>query len=370
MNRSSGPGLIPRKVLFGNSERDFVKVSRDGTRIAFLAPLKGVMNVWAAPLDAMNEAGAVTNDAERGVSFYIWPYNPEYILHVQDTAGDENWHLYATHLSTLETKDLTSFEAIHARVLGLSPRHPDEILIEINDRDPRLHDIYRVNVVTGESLLILENDIDAAWFVADQDMNVRLAKVSMPDGGSQVLHREASGGWRKLMKVGPEDEITTHPIGLDSTGRSLYMIGSRNRDTAALVELDMDTLTERELAADSRADIAGFIVHPTTGRPQAVSIEHERARWETVDESLAEDIDLLQGEFKGDFWLTSRSLDDRYWVVAHDRDDGPLNFTCISETAKNSSCCSPADLSSNSTNWHQWNQRQSRRAMAWILLCT
>ena len=68
----------------------------------------------------MNEAGAVTNDAERGVSFYIWPYNPEYILHVQDTAGDENWHLYATHLSTLETRDLTPFEAIHARVLGIT----------------------------------------------------------------------------------------------------------------------------------------------------------------------------------------------------------------------------------------------------------
>ena len=50
MNGSSGPGLVPRRVLFGNSECDFVKVSRDGTRIAFLAPLKGVMNVWAAPL--------------------------------------------------------------------------------------------------------------------------------------------------------------------------------------------------------------------------------------------------------------------------------------------------------------------------------
>ena len=326
MNDNLEAGLIPRGVLFGNSERNFATVSRDGEHLAFLAPVNGVMNIWVSPLDEIGEAKAVTKGTARGISFYVWPFNSEYILYLQDTAGDENWHLYATHLVTLDTRDLTPFKDIHARMLSLSPRYPDEVLIEINDRDKRYHDIHRVNMVSGEASLEFGNDIGATGFVADRDMIVRLANLATPDGGAQLLHRENSGDWHEFMTIGPEDEMTTHPLGFDSTGRSLYMIDSQNRDTSALVELNLSTFDERELAIDSRADITGFMLHPSTGRPQAVSIEYERAFWQTVDQSIAEDVDLLQSEFKGDFWLTSRSLDDGLWIVAHYQDIGPLNF--------------------------------------------
>ena len=326
--------LIPRRVLYGHSERNFAKVSRDGERLAFLAPVNGVMNIWVSPLCKVDEARPVTRDSDRGISFYIWPYKPDYILYLQDVAGDENWHLYSTHLDTLETRDLTPYEDIHARVLTLSPRFPDDLLLEINSRDSRFHDVYRVNIVTGESSLEYENDIGAASFVADHDLKVRLAKLATPEGGAQILHREAAGDWHELLAIGPEDEMATQPLGLDSTGRSLYMQDSRNRDTSALVELDLDSSTENVLAIDSRADITGFMVHPSTGRPQAVSIEYERAHWHAVDECIATDLDILSGELGGDFWLTSRSLDDSRWIVAHDHDTGPLGFYLYEREAK------------------------------------
>ena len=326
MNGDCETELIPRRVLYGNSERNFAKVSRDGRRLAFLAPVNGVMNVWVSPIEAVDEAKPVTNDQVRGIPFYIWPYNSDYILHLQDMEGDENWHLYATHLVTLETEDLTPFEDIHARVLALSSRHPDDVLVEINSRDRRFHDIHRVNMVSGVSSLEFENDIGASWFAADMDLNVRLAKLSTPDGGSQFLHREVLGDWRNLMDVGSEDEMTTHPLGLDSEGRTLYMIDSRNRDTSALVELDLDAGEERELAIDQRADITGFMIHPSTGRPQAVSIEYERAHWVAVDESIADDLAIIREKLGDDYWLTSRSLDDGLWVIANEQDVGPLDF--------------------------------------------
>ena len=261
-----------------------------------------------------------------GIGFYVWPYNPDQILHLQATAGDEHWRLFATHLDTSETRDLTPFEGIHSRLLALSPRHPDEILVGINNRDPRLHDVYRVNILTGDCYLVLQNDIGAAWYVADYDLNVRLAKVSTPEAGIRLLHRDRNGAWSTLVEVGSEDEMTTHPVGFDATGRILYLLDSRGRDTAALVELDLDSLAEREMAIDDSADVRGLIVHPSTGRPQAVAIEHERARWKVVDQAIAEDIELMQSTSSGDFWVTSRSLDDGCWVVAYDLDDGSLTF--------------------------------------------
>ena len=39
--------LIPREVLFGNPDKTTVRLSPDGTQISYLAPVDGVLNVWA-----------------------------------------------------------------------------------------------------------------------------------------------------------------------------------------------------------------------------------------------------------------------------------------------------------------------------------
>ena len=101
------PELIPRKTLFGNPERADVRISHDGTRISYLAPVDGVMNVWVAPVDAIQDARPVTQDTDRGIRLYFWTYNPGYIMYVQDRGGDENWHVYAVDVETGDTRDLT-----------------------------------------------------------------------------------------------------------------------------------------------------------------------------------------------------------------------------------------------------------------------
>jgi WD40 repeat protein len=48
------PPLIPREVLFGNPERIQPSVSPDGTRLAWVAPRDGVLNLWVADLDDLD----------------------------------------------------------------------------------------------------------------------------------------------------------------------------------------------------------------------------------------------------------------------------------------------------------------------------
>src|SRR5580765_3429791 len=43
--------LIPRRVLFGNPDKAMARMSHDGKRLAFLAPVDGVLNVWVGPID-------------------------------------------------------------------------------------------------------------------------------------------------------------------------------------------------------------------------------------------------------------------------------------------------------------------------------
>ena len=62
--------LIPRQVLFGNPERAVAQVSPDGTRISFLAPRDGVLNVWVAPVGELAKAKPVTNEKDRPIREY------------------------------------------------------------------------------------------------------------------------------------------------------------------------------------------------------------------------------------------------------------------------------------------------------------
>jgi len=113
MSRSDIP-LIPRRALFGNPDRASVQISPDGARLAWLAPLNGVLNVWVAPRDGLAAARPVTHDRGRGIRVYWWAYTNTHVLCIQDQNGDENWRLYAVDLQTDAVKDLTPFEGAQA----------------------------------------------------------------------------------------------------------------------------------------------------------------------------------------------------------------------------------------------------------------
>ena len=199
---AKGKALIPRDVLFGNPDRAAVRLSPDGQQLAYIAPLDGVMNIWVAPAADPSAAKAITHDKGRGIRQYFWAYTNQHILYLQDKDGDENWRVYSLDLRSGEAKDLTPAKGVQARIQEVSEKHPAEILIALNDRNPQLHDIYRVNVDTGEKKLVLEND-GYAGYLTDDDYAVRFAMRITPDGGSEVLERTPQGEWTFDVDAGP-----------------------------------------------------------------------------------------------------------------------------------------------------------------------
>lgn len=72
--------------------------------VAFLAPWKDRLNVWVRPLLSGaddNKPRRLTADQTRNIDGFWWTLDSKHILFVQDTKGDENWHLqHQTCLTT------------------------------------------------------------------------------------------------------------------------------------------------------------------------------------------------------------------------------------------------------------------------------
>lgn len=317
--------LVPRSVLFGNPERVAPKISPDGTRLAWIAPHEGVLNVWVRPL-AGGEPRVVTSDTDRGVRTFVWSPDDAGILHLQDTGGDENWRVFLTDVDTGHTRDLTPYPQVQAQMLGIDMDIPDRILVGLNRDDPQLHDAYLVDLATGQLDKVLDNP-GLVGLTNDSELVVRAGVAPHQDGSLVLTVRSGEDGpWRELLHIPYEDALTSQPITFAGDGNRLLMTSSVGANTSRLVWLDTDTGETEVIAEDPGYDVTDVWLQRRTRRPLMVAFQRERVEWQAIDPSVEEDLAVLQALDPGDLSLLGRDRADRVWVVAYDPADGPSRF--------------------------------------------
>ena len=209
--------LIPRQVLFGNPERISPRISPDASTLAWIAPYEGVLNVWTAPGAARTRrvdwaaARVVTDDTDRGIRMFAWAHDGRHLLYLQDTGGDENWRLHDVDLQTMQRRDLTPFEGVRAQIIATEKKFPTDILIGLNRDNPQLHDVYRLDLVTGELVKEVENPGFVGW-LADAELVVRGAASRPSPTAGMVVHgpgRRRRQDWRPLLSIPADDALTS-----------------------------------------------------------------------------------------------------------------------------------------------------------------
>ncbi|PVM84469.1 S9 family peptidase [Caulobacter radicis] len=323
--------LIPRAVLFGNPERGGCQISPCGRWLAFAAPHQGVMNIWVTDWDAdsakaLASARPLTNDRHRGVYSFSWAYDGVHLLYLQDKDGDENEHLYAAPVAGGPVRDLTPFEDARASITAQSRRLRDSVLVSINNRDPRFSDLYRLDLGSGELTLVRENP-GFFGFVVDEDYGVRLALAPQPDGSIDILVPEAES-WKVWRKIAEGDAPNTWPQALSTDGRTLYMLDSRGRDTAALVQYDIEGDADQGvlIAGHPTADITGVWTDIVTHEPLAWTATYERREIHVLDERIVGDVEFLDRRGLGQWGVASRTDDDSVWIIGASTDVSPTTY--------------------------------------------
>ncbi|HVP42284.1 MAG TPA: S9 family peptidase [Terriglobales bacterium] len=326
--------LIPRQLLFGNPERTSPRISPDGARLAYLAPDdKGVLNVWVRTIGKTDDQ-LITADKKRGIRFFQWQFDSQHVLYIQDKDGDENWHLYQTDLSTKQTRDLTPFEGIQARLGEYFPQFPDTILVHINSRDKRFHDVYRLDLKSGKAELDTENPGDVSGWTADNNLQVRAADVTLPDGGWVIRVRDTvKSPWRELIKWGP-DESLGGAASFSPDNKSLWVLTSVGGNTLRVLEVDVASGKQKVVAEDPQYDAGQLLVNPKSHALEAVEFIRARSEWQVLDPAVKTDFEAIKKVRDADLRVVSRDLADQHWVVAYSADNSPVYFYVYDRKAK------------------------------------
>jgi dipeptidyl aminopeptidase/acylaminoacyl peptidase len=325
--------LIPLEVLFGNPERVSPQISPDGSRMAYIAPDEGVLNVWVGTT-GKGDYRPVTRDRDRGIRYFLWAHDNRHLLYIQDQGGDENWRVYTVDLDTGEVRDRTPFEGVQARIEAHSKHFPHEVLIGLNKENPELHDVWRLDLRTGELTKRVTNP-GFAGLVNDRQFQVRAAIAIRPDGGQDVHVRDAEDAeWRTALSFDPDDALASSVAGFTGDGKALFLISSKEANTARLVRFDIATGEQMVLAGDPGYDVSGVAFHPDTHEPLWADVLKERVHRVVLDPSVAGDLEALAGVQDGDFEIIGRDHSDRTWLAAYTTDDGPVSYYSFDRDTK------------------------------------
>jgi dipeptidyl aminopeptidase/acylaminoacyl peptidase len=325
--------LIPRQVLFGNPERISPRISPDGTQLAWIAPSDGVLNVWVAPAgtgqgEGINWSAArvVTDDSDRGIRMFAWAHDGRHLLYLQDTGGDENWRLHDVDLATMQRRDLTPFDNVQTQLIAGEKKFPTEILVGLNRDNPQLHDVYRLDLTTGELTKEVENPGFVGW-VADSQLVVRAGVAPQPDGGLVLMVRGGNGEeWRPLLSIDAEDALTSGPVAFSEDGTSMLVLSSVGTNTGRLVRLNLTTGDAEVLAEDPEADVTGIRLHPDTREPQIVTFLKDRSEYRVLDPDVADDLAAIRALHPGDPSFDDADDTDATWLIRFTTDTGAVPF--------------------------------------------
>jgi len=329
------PPLIDRDVFFGDPQIAGAQISPDGKWISFRQPYRDVMNIWVKkagePFDA---ARPMTADTERPVSGYFWSEDSRYLLYVQDKGGNENFHVYAvdpkaepeTATGVPPARNLTPYEDVRAMIYAVPEKTPGHIIVGLNDRDPALHDVYRVAIATGERELLITNESNVAAWIPDHSGTVRLAWRQTEDGGSEML-RVADGKLGESLYSCTFEE-TCIPVALHKDGKRVYIQSNRGDDVDLIRLMLMDASTGKtelvESDPEGEVDFGGAIFSDATEELVATVYVGDRVRIYPKDETFAKDLQRVRAQVPdGDLGLVSTTEDMGTMLVSVSRDVDP-----------------------------------------------
>lgn len=292
------PPVIPVETFFKNPENFGWQISPDGEYISYLSPYKGHTNVFVRKIT--DSTGIpVTSDSVRNIYNYSW--KGDRILYLQDVGGDENFQLFSVGNDGKNMKALTPFAKVRTSILDnlrYIPGKEKEVLIQMNKRDPRFFDPYSINIETGETKVLYQNDKNFDGWYTDHTGFIRIATKT--DGVNTTYYHRATetAPFDSLLTTTYKDNFGIQLFSFDN--KNLYVSTNIGRDKTAIVEYDLAARKEvKELYTNPDYDVDGLSYSHKRKVLEDVSYTSWKREFYFLDKEAEKEYDKMKEKFKG-----------------------------------------------------------------------
>ncbi|MBK1734659.1 S9 family peptidase [Halorhodospira abdelmalekii] len=361
------PPLLPLELFFEDPRYSAARLSPDGEQIAFMSPHRGARNIWIKGVDEPLEAARPVTAYPRSVPSFFWSRDGRALLYLQDRDGDENYRIYAldpraptaasngdgsgngdgdssgsgsgdrrshddsdsdgspTAAETLPPSwRVAGGDGVRAFIYHLPRQQPDVLFVGLNERDPRFHDVYRVDIASGERELIARNDDQIeGWHFHEGEL--RKAVRTTATGGTEIL-AVTEDGFERVYHCEFEESCRLSRFHPDGQRFYLRTNAGADRDITELVLFDPQSGKSERVHVDPKGevDLGHALFSEVDDRLLATFYEGDKQRIYPHDEAFAAQLEWLRAELGSDnlHW-TSRTADERLWTVARSSDVDP-----------------------------------------------
>lgn len=231
------PPVLDMKDFFKNPEKAGFRISPDGRYISYRAPWKNRMNIFVRKIGD-TAATQVTTDTVRDIGGYFW--KGDRLVYSRDINGDENYIVFSAGIDGRNVKALTPERGVRAGIIddlhniaGME----QQVMVQMNQRNPEVFDPYLVNVVTGEIASLYDNKENYESWTTDHTGTIRIATKT--DGvNTTYFHRaNAAEPFKEFLSVGFKDAFAPQLFTFDN--KNLIAASNLGRDKTAIVEYDL-----------------------------------------------------------------------------------------------------------------------------------
>ncbi len=332
--------LIPREVFFATPDKMRVRLNPQGTHLAFVAPIAAgqsrsgaqtqTLGIFKSPVEDLDQAKVILDDGSARFPAYSWTKHPQRLVFLRDIAGEENEQLHLINLESGEVRNITNNPKVKTRLVGEVKELPGQLFFSKNDRDPRIFDLHRLDLESGEVELVYENQEGFLSLTLDHRGEVRLGTRYDDQGNMDIMKRNSEGNWEPFIKVPFEDVTGMSFVAADWERDTLYWVDPRGRDKAALSSLNLKTGRGRIVAQSHRADITGAIVTEDGRLPLVALATHKRQVEIPLNQpgsrNLRRELRNIRRLSQGDFQVMSQTEDDRTWLLAFFNDTHSIHY--------------------------------------------
>ncbi|SCY65224.1 S9 family peptidase [Flavobacterium caeni] len=323
--KSKGTQLIDREIFFGNPEISGGQLSPDGQWISFMKEYEGIMNIWVKRFDEPFDKAVPLTNSKRPMMGYFWTYDGKYIVYAKDENGDENINVFAVDPMAKAaeaggvpaSRNLTPLKDVTAQINMVSKKNPDVMMVALNDRDKAWHDLYQLQISTGELTKVFENHDRITGYDFDWDEKLRVVYKTDEKGNTIMFSKEG-----ETLKPLYDFIVTeqAYIAGWTPDNKQAYLVsnkGDLNLSTLHLMDVATKNITKLESDPKNRVDFGGLSLSDLTHEILYTSYTDDKTDIVWKNKTWEANYKYLKSKFPGrEVDIASVTKDEKKFLIA------------------------------------------------------